>query len=107
MQKDLTVNTNINSPKTQVMLGTLDFETFAQQKLLPKYRIEQFNQSIFKQCVNDFNEITGLPNSLREEIKKNILLSALEPKKFSYDKNTIKIIFYDSRWQSVRVGANQ
>jgi len=93
MQKDLTVNTNINSPKTQVMLGTLDFEIFAQQKSLPKYRIEQFNQSIFKPCVNDFNEITGLPNSLREEIKKNILLSVLEPKKFSCDKNTIKIIF--------------
>ncbi|HQG57384.1 MAG TPA: 23S rRNA (adenine(2503)-C(2))-methyltransferase RlmN [Candidatus Dojkabacteria bacterium] len=93
MQKDLTVNTNINSPKTQVMLGTLDFEIFAQQKSLPKYRIEQFNQSIFNQCVNDFNEITGLPNSLREEIKKNILLSVLEPKKFSCDKNTIKIIF--------------
>lgn len=62
---------------------------------IPKYRYEQIAQAIYKDLVDDFDEITTLSKEMREKLSSDFDFNTLENKAtvISKKKDTIKTLF--------------
>ena len=85
------------------MLIKKDIDNFTLEELrkeleefnLPKFRSGQIFSAIHKNRIDDFNEITSLPKSLREKFKDIYKFTCIElaAKRISKDKKTKKYLF--------------
>jgi len=73
----------------------MKIEEFIIKENLPKYKIDQFNQSIYKDLISSFDELSTWSKSLRENLKKEAEFSTIikEIESISKDRNTIKVLF--------------
>lgn len=55
-----------------------EIKTYFEEKKIPKFRYKQFEEAIFKQFVNSFDEITVFPQYLRNEVKEKFEFSSLK-----------------------------
>lgn len=60
-----------------------------------KYRVSQIDQAIFKDFVDSYQEITTLPQALRDDLSENVDFSPLKlvKEQISAKKDTIKCLF--------------
>ncbi len=70
-----------------------EIKNYFQERKLPKFRIHQFEEAVFKQFVTSFNQITVFPKSLREELDEKLQLYSLELIDTHQTSDTTKFIF--------------
>ncbi|MDP1538807.1 MAG: 23S rRNA (adenine(2503)-C(2))-methyltransferase RlmN [bacterium] len=61
----------------------------------PSFRIKQVKKAIFQDLIGDWNEITTLPQNLRQKLSKKFPIEELKAEKIltSKDNQTIKVLF--------------
>ncbi|MEK9134787.1 MAG: 23S rRNA (adenine(2503)-C(2))-methyltransferase RlmN [Patescibacteria group bacterium] len=61
----------------------------------PGFRLKQIKKAVFRELIENWDEISTLPKDLRERLSKECLISELEEEKvlISKDKQTIKALF--------------
>jgi len=61
----------------------------------PSYRLKQVKKALFQDLIENWDEVTTLPQDLRAKLAKNFPISELKPEKIlaSKDKQTIKALF--------------
>jgi len=69
--------------------------TFLKKHVIPSYRIKQFYQAFYNECISSFDELSTWPKDLRESLKQDVAFSTLTSIKeqTSEDTKTIKIVF--------------
>ncbi len=60
---------------------------------LPNFRQKQINHATFKNLVNSIDEITTLPEEIKEKIKEDIVFPSIKEKNTLSEKDTIKTSF--------------
>lgn len=70
-------------------------EDFVLKHKLAQFRISQFNEQFYTQAIDSFDELTTWPQTLREELKKEVEFSTLilDREFVSKDGSTIKVLF--------------
>lgn len=70
-------------------------EAFAKKYNLPKYKQKQFFEMYYQKAVSSFDEITGWSKQERENLKKEVEFTRIEPatELISLNKDTVKILF--------------
>ena len=58
----------------------------------PKYRLKQINQAIYKDLIDDWDIVTGLPKTLRDKLKDQCSLAINAEIVSSDDQNTVKAL---------------
>ena len=76
---------------------------FLQEKSYPKFRYSQIENAIYKNFINNFDEIKTIPKDLREDLKKNFFFDSLkvESQVTSSNWQTTKILFKTSTWELI------
>ena len=67
--------------------------SYLEQNKVPKFRIKQLEDAIFKQFITDFDQITVYPKFLRDDLKQKFSLTSLTLIKSHKSNDTIKFVF--------------
>ena len=70
-----------------------EIEQYFQENNLPKFRINQLEDLIFKQFVSSFDEMSTFPKSLREQLNEKFDLFTLSLVETKKTKDTVKFVF--------------
>ncbi len=76
---------------------------FLTQKWVAKFRYGQIENAIYKNFIDNFDNIETIPKDLREQLKQNFYFWSLEidTKKTSSNKQTTKILFKTKSWEFI------
>lgn len=80
------------------MFSLLDDESllpFLENQGEKKFRLSQIHQSLYKDLIEDINDISTLPEPLRKELKSEFFMSSLQAVQLQHSKkdNTSKVLF--------------
>jgi len=70
-----------------------EIKNYFQDNKLPKFRIKQFEELVFKQFVSSFDEMTTFPKELREQLNEKFSLFSLSLVETKKTKDTVKFLF--------------
>jgi len=70
-----------------------EISQYFQDNKLPKFRIKQFEELVFKQFVSSFDEMTTFPKDLREQLNENFKLFSLSLVETKKTKDSVKFMF--------------
>ncbi len=73
-------------------------EEFRKSNKLQPFRIKQIYNNIFKNSIIDFDEMTDLPKTLRQQLKENFYIVSLNPESILETSETTKIAFKTKKW---------
>ena len=70
-----------------------EINQYFQDNKLPKFRIKQFEELVFKQFVSSFDDMTTFPKDLREQLNEKFKLFGLSLVETKKTKDSIKFMF--------------
>jgi 23S rRNA (adenine2503-C2)-methyltransferase len=70
-----------------------EIKKYFQENNLPKFRIKQFEELVFKHFVSSFDEMTTFPKELREKLNEKFNLFSLSLIETKKTKDTVKFVF--------------
>lgn len=73
------------------------------QNKIASFRYDQIENSIYKNFISDFDEMTLIPKDLRKLLKENFFYDSLvlETKKTSSNNQTTKLLFKTNSWEYI------
>jgi len=76
---------------------------FLNQNKFPKFRYDQIENAIYKNFINNFDEIETIPKDLRNKLKQNFYFESLvvDTEKTSKNWQTTKILFKTKTWEFI------
>ena len=69
-----------------------EIEIYFKENKIPKFRIKQLEDAVFKQSIISFEEITTYPKKLRDELSSNFSLTSLSLVNVEESKDSLKFL---------------